>query len=175
LLSLSLKRLDMVTLISPALVSAVRHAFRLEWQGIHGAGHWARVRWRGLAIASSSGADTRVVEYFAFLHDVGRDSDGDDRDHGLRAAHFARSIRSRLILLPDRAFAQLEEAIVCHTHVARHPDVTIQTCWDADRLDLGRVGVRPDPARMGTEAAKRMAHELAAKALPLQRFKAAWC
>jgi hypothetical protein len=57
--------------------------------------------------------------------------------------------------------------------VARHPDVTIQTCWDADRLDLGRVGIRPDPARMGTEAGKRIAHALAAEALPLQSIKVA--
>jgi uncharacterized protein len=95
--SLALKRLDMATLISPALVNAVRHTFRMEWQGIHGAGHWARVRWRGLAIATSSGADARVVEYFAFLHDVGRACDGEDRDHGLRFARFARDIRSHVI------------------------------------------------------------------------------
>jgi uncharacterized protein len=24
-----------------------------------------------------------------------------------------------------------------------HTQATIQTCWDADRLDLGRVGIKP--------------------------------
>ena len=33
-------------------------------------------------------------------------------------------------------------------------DVTIQTCWDADRLDLSRVGIRPDPKKLCTKAAK---------------------
>jgi uncharacterized protein len=33
--------------------------------------------------------------------------------------------------------------------------VTIQTCWDADRLDLGRVGVTPHPSRLCTEVARR--------------------
>jgi uncharacterized protein len=33
-------------------------------------------------------------------------------------------------------------------------DITIQTCWDADRLDLGRVGTTPDPARLCTAAAR---------------------
>lgn len=33
-------------------------------------------------------------------------------------------------------------------------DITVQTCWDADRLDLGRVGIRPDPDRLCTSAAK---------------------
>ena len=28
------------------------------------------------------------------------------------------------------------------------------TCWDADRLDLGRVGIRPDPRRLFTAAAR---------------------
>jgi uncharacterized protein len=30
----------------------------------------------------------------------------------------------------------------------------VQTCWDADRLDLGRVGKRPDPRRLCTPAAR---------------------
>jgi uncharacterized protein len=33
-------------------------------------------------------------------------------------------------------------------------DVTVQTCWDADRLDLGRVGMMPEPKRLCTAAAK---------------------
>jgi uncharacterized protein len=42
-----------------------------------------------------------------------------------------------------------------HTHEQTHPDVTVQTCWDADRLALGRVGITPHPSRLGTEAARR--------------------
>ena len=42
-----------------------------------------------------------------------------------------------------------------HTHEKTHADITIQTCWDADRLDLGRVGIRPDPTYLGTTAARR--------------------
>ena len=33
-------------------------------------------------------------------------------------------------------------------------DVTIQTCWNADRLDLGRVGIKPNPTYLGTAAAR---------------------
>lgn len=33
-------------------------------------------------------------------------------------------------------------------------DATVLTCWDADRLDLGRVGIRPHPHRLCTEAAR---------------------
>jgi len=44
-----------------------------------------------------------------------------------------------------------------HTHEGYHDDVTIQTCWDADRLDLGRVGIIPDPDRMCTGMGKQLA------------------
>ena len=37
----------------------------------------------------------------------------------------------------------LEEACRLHTNGQREADVTIQTCWDADRLDLLRVGTHP--------------------------------
>ena len=42
-----------------------------------------------------------------------------------------------------------------HTHERTHPDITVQTCFDSDRLDLGRVGITPDPRYLCTDAAKR--------------------
>ena len=32
--------------------------------------------------------------------------------------------------------------------------MTVQTCWDADRLDLGRVGIRPLAERLCTDVAR---------------------
>jgi len=32
--------------------------------------------------------------------------------------------------------------------------LVFQTCWYGDRLDLGRVGITPDPSRLCTEAAR---------------------
>jgi len=32
-------------------------------------------------------------------------------------------------------------------------DPTVQTCWDADRLDLGRVGIKPAARYLSLEAA----------------------
>lgn len=34
---------------------------------------------------------------------------------------------------------------------------TIDACFDADRLDLGRVGITPDPEKMATERGKELA------------------
>ena len=36
-------------------------------------------------------------------------------------------------------------------------DPIIGTCWDADRLDLGRVGVKPNPKLLSTERARSKA------------------
>ena len=72
------------------LVAAVRERFQLDWLGIHGLPHWARVRVNGLSIAAVNGARTDVVELFAFLHDSCRLSDGGDPGHGSRAVDFAR-------------------------------------------------------------------------------------
>ena len=142
------------SLITPDLVALLRHEFRLEWQGIHGAPHWARVRHNGLELARLTGANRRVVEYFAFLHDVCRESDGHDSGHGSRAAQFALTIRARHIDLNEEELALLIAAMEGHTAGRRHADVTVSTCWDADRLDLARVGVQPDPGRLCTDAAR---------------------
>jgi uncharacterized protein len=35
-------------------------------------------------------------------------------------------------------------------------DVTVQTCWDADRLDLVRIDIQPEAERLCTDAARQM-------------------
>ena len=72
-----------------------------------------------------------------------------------RAAELARELRGDVFELSDREFQLLHRACAGHTHERYHPDVTVQTCWDADRLDLGRVGITPSPAYLNTEVAKR--------------------
>lgn len=87
------------TLITQDLVQVIRDQFVLDWDGIHGAGHWARVRANGLRLAEMTGANTRVVEYFAFLHDSRRKNDGRDPRHGSRAVEFANTLRTRFVQL----------------------------------------------------------------------------
>ena len=147
----------MTTVITNQLIQDIRSEFRLDWRGLHGASHWARVRTNGLTIASSNGASKHVIEYFAFLHDVCRLSDGRDREHGPRAAAFAKDIRKKHIDLADHEFALLIQAIRGHTTEALHENLTVNTCWDADRLDLTRLGITPDPERLCTDAGRQLA------------------
>ena len=137
------------------ILHAVLEDHALPWGGDHGVAHWARVLENGLRLAEETGADLGVVRLFAVLHDSRRVNEATDPEHGPRAAEFALSLRGRLLDLPDHEFRLLHRACAGHTHERTHPDVTIRTCWDADRLDLGRVGITPHPSRLCTEAARR--------------------
>jgi len=112
------------------------------------------VRLNGLLLSKINGADTSVIEYFAVLHDVCRESDGHDPEHGKRAAEFARITIRDLIVLDDDKFELLTQAMEGHTGGVSHPSLIVETCWDADRLDLGRVGKEPNPLYLCTQAAK---------------------
>jgi uncharacterized protein len=136
------------------LLRLIRKEFRLDWQGIHGAPHWARVRQNGLLLCKRTGADPLVVELFAWLHDSRRRSDGRDPHHGNRAAEFAAQLRGIYFQLDDRQFRLLCEALEGHSHGGLEGDVTVQVCWDSDRLDLGRVGIKPRAERLCTDAAR---------------------
>jgi len=128
--------------------------FALDWHGIHGASHWARVRENGLRLAESTQARADIIELFAFLHDSMRVNDYSDPFHGARAAHYAESLSGRLFELDDDGLDLLKTACEGHSDGLMVADITVQVCWDADRLDLGRVGIRPDPYRLCTPAAK---------------------
>ena len=136
------------------VLRVVREQFRLDWQGIHGAPHWARVRWNGLTMARENGARADVVELFAFLHDSRRMSDGRDREHGARGADFTLQLNRELLRLDRSGLEMLAYAVRHHSDGLVEADVTVQTCWDADRLDLGRVGITPRPDRLCTEQAR---------------------
>lgn len=140
--------------ITAQLIAAIRNEYRMAWSGIHGARHWARVRNFGLKIAEINGARTDVIELFSFLHDSCRHSDGPDPDHGRRAVSFAVRLRGVAFQLDDAGFALLWDAMEFHSHGAIEADPTVQACWDADRLDLVRIGIAPEAGRLCTDAAR---------------------
>ncbi len=136
------------------MISLARQQFRLDWHGVHGVPHWARVRWNGVTMAAVNGARADVVELFSFLHDCQRHHDGLDRAHGARAAGYVLSMGQQELGLDPAGLEMLAYAVRHHSDGLTEADVTVQTCWDADRLDLGRVGITPRAERLCTAEAR---------------------
>jgi len=137
------------------LIREILDGFQLDHRGIHGTAHWMRVRTNGLRLAEMNGANTKVIQLFAIFHDSRRLNDGGDPRHGERGAALAYEFwQAGKIDLDDSEFRLLEQACCDHTHGGTQPgDVTVATCWDADRLDLERVGITPDPQYLCTDEA----------------------
>lgn len=142
-------------MISEALVTVIKNHYMLSWDGIHGISHWTRVWKIGSILAAKTSADIKVVEAFAFLHDSCRISDRGDSGHGLRAAILAEQLNSRYIKLDADQLKHLQWACAHHDSGKISSNATIGTCWDADRLDLGRAGILPDAEYLSTDAAKQ--------------------
>ena len=136
------------------LIEVIRNEYALPWNGTHGISHWTRVRENGLRLAETTGADPQVVELFAYLHDSKRRNEHRDPGHGARAAEFVRTLQGSLINLSEENLELLVYACTYHTDGLTEASVTVQTCWDADRLDLGRVGIRPQARYLCTSAAR---------------------
>jgi uncharacterized protein len=122
----------------------------------HGEDHWRRVAAAGHALLKDTpAADPLLVFLFALFHDSMRLTDGHDPDHGPRAAVLVQEVRDHLP--PRITDAQIDTLVYAcneHTFGGISSDPTVAVCWDADRLNLWRVGIRPDPLRLSTAAAK---------------------
>ncbi len=146
-----------------ALVVAARACLKrhgMSASGLHGLSHWWRVRHNAQLLAPAMGASMRVTRLFAIFHDAHRQDDGHDPEHGPRAAAWLAQVRkgdptvedacaaTRAVIcgLSEREFESLHEACRLHTGTRHHGDASVATCFVADRLDLSRVGSRPDPA-----------------------------
>ena len=141
----------------PKLWKVVSDQFLLGHESLHGPAHWRRVERNGLLLATRTGADETVVRLFAIFHDSRRESEGSDLEHGKRGAALATKMRGRYFELDDAAFEKLVYACTWHTQKRHHPDITVGTCFDADRLDLGRVSIIPHPDFMNTEFGREIA------------------
>jgi uncharacterized protein len=107
-----------------------------------------------LLLAPETGANPRVVELFAYLHDSRRLDEYEDPGHGARAVEYLAGPRDHYFQVTDSELELLAHACELHSDGLMDGDATVRTCWDADRLDLGRVGIRPQPRYLCTEAAR---------------------
>jgi uncharacterized protein len=111
---------------------------------LHGIHHWANViRTAGVLGSHLPGINSRVTALFGLIHDCCRWNEGSDREHGSRAAAFARSLQGRYFHLDDRELVLLTEACAGHSDGRITDDLTVGACWDADRINLVRLGYAP--------------------------------
>ena len=128
---------------------------------LHGLEHWHQVEFNGLMLAKKTHADETIIRLFALFHDSRRVSDDYDEFHGKYGAEYAEKLRAEHFFdLDEERFAQLLHACRFHTTENASGDATIDTCYDADRLDLGRVGIVPAPEKMATKFGKEIAGKL---------------
>ena len=144
--------------ISEQLLDRAIDSLPSRTHGIHGLTHWLRVERNGLYLASSVDADLVVVSLFALFHDCRRFNDGADPDHGARGARLAEELywENQLTITEDQLHA-LVFACERHTDTTFTDIATVGCCWDADRLDLTRLGIAPEPGLLNTDPARKLA------------------
>ena len=156
------------------LLQAIRDQYQLPWWGLHGITHWARVYENGLRLAEHTEADREVLLYFALFHDAKRINEAWDQGHGLRGAEYAAILRGSHFDMTQRSFDLLFEACQHHTDGLLEADPTVQTCWDADRLDLARARILPRPEHLCSQAARKPELIAWATERSLQRWEPAF-
>ena len=88
------------------------------------------------------------------LHDIGRRNDGVDQGHPLRGAILAKRLLKDN--WPNADKERILYAIEHHHKGLVTSDPVVGIIWDADRLDLGRVGLKIDTRRLSTIAATKL-------------------
>ena len=140
------------------LLSELKKRFRCDWLGYHGINHWSRVQKNGLILAEREGARKDIVTLFSLFHDSAREDEGYDTGHGIRALPLMDGLRGVFFDIDEEGYAEVREAIEGHSDgKCTHPSIHVKVCWDADRLDLYRVGYEPHPRYLCTPSARKQA------------------
>ena len=147
--------------LPPNLKPILHHAvarFQLGEMSIHGPIHWLKAFQNATILADRTpGADREVCQLFALLHDCERRNENFDPQHGPRAARFAEELfQQGKLAITQAQMAILCEACTSHDRGETSPDPTIGCCWDADRLDLPRLGIRVSREYLSTATAMEM-------------------
>lgn len=147
-------RLDRLTETAAALAAYATPAALAS--ALHGPRHWRAVARVGVELARrTAGVDPGVVVLFALLHDTQRWHDGHDPGHGRRAAETARELDGAGVLdLDPGRLDLLCLACALHADGLTSAGPTVGACWDADRLNLWRVGITPVRRLLSTAAAR---------------------
>ena len=146
------------------LLQIISKQFSLKLNGLHGIYHWHRVYKNALKLAEYYNIESKVFMLFALFHDSRRENDNIDPQHGKRGGRYAKLLQSDISILKELSKSDLyllEYACSSHTKTdyqhALAGSLIANICWDADRLDIGRVGFVVDTEYLHTDYAKELA------------------
>ena len=115
---------DVYVLIEGLREFAIKHT-KMNVNSIHGVSHWDRVAKNADSLKTCD-VDVLVVKAFAYVHEVERENENDDPQHGLRAAKQVDEIHSTVLeFLTEKEIQQLKEACELHTTTLRTEDATV--------------------------------------------------
>ena len=139
--------------LEPLLIE-IAAQYVLDPHDVHGLDHWARVLENGLRLAETEVGDIAVIRLFAIFHDACRHNQSRDPGHGARGAALAERLLGDLTLVTKEQLDLL--TLACHDHTDGKTDavLTVQICWDSDRLDLARASIMPNPNYLCTKTAR---------------------
>jgi uncharacterized protein len=145
---------DIYKVVPKDVIKDIFDEFELDLlDGYHGFYHWSRVIENGMFLSEDNGTNLNVIIAFGFFHDCKRENDDEDPEHGFRGSQIMAEYKDRLGLTNEE-FQKAYTACDGHTNEKHHEDLDIATCWDADRLDLMRVGIYPKPEFLNNDLAK---------------------
>jgi uncharacterized protein len=135
--------------LTQKVVKTIETEAKKHFKSIHGCHDWShveRVRKSALKIGRAEGADLRVVEIAALLHDIGRREE--DLSKGL-ICHAEKSAEKSRKLLAKYKFTKKDtenilHSILSHRFRNNHEPLTIEAkvLFDADKLDsIGAIGL----------------------------------
>ncbi len=146
---------DIYNIIPKKILKEIIDNFYLDLDnGVHGIDHWTRVLINGIQLSErNKNINKNIIIAFAFFHDIKRTVEDKEPEHGYNGGRYLLKYKYKINLTKEE-LNTCYEACVDHTNVKNHTDINIGACWDADRLDLYRVGVMPDLDYLNLEESK---------------------
>jgi len=121
---------------------------------VHGMAHLRRVAYTAGRIAGATGENVEGAIVAGFLHDCARTDEGGGNSHAHASAEIARELMGRFY--PHLDMGRLCEGIARHADGTATADLLIGSIWDADRLDLRRLGIHVEADMLSTALARRI-------------------
>lgn len=134
---------EIYNVIPKNILKEILNEYQLDLlNGMNGLNHWSRIIENAFLLSEYNKANKKVLVAFAFFHKIKRNNEEQDTNEGYKGAQLLRYYENELGL-NEEEFDQAYFACVNFNEFKTHDNLTIATCWDAERLDLMRTGLYP--------------------------------